>query len=199
MKGAPGHCSDEQRSEPDGLGLGAGFGDMWDPMHSPARDREAAQVLDSLRRLVRELRVGSHSVERELGIGGAQLFVLREIAAEPRCSIGRLAERTLTDQSSVSVVAARLVERGFVARERDARDARRSALTLTPLGDRLLARAGVPFQVRLVRALRTLPHARLSRLGNDLSFVVEAVGADTGEAPMFFDDEPKKRRPRRGR
>lgn len=168
-------------------------------MHSRARDREAAQVLDSLRRLVRELRVGSHSVERTLGIGGAQLFVLRELAAEPGCSVGRLAERTLTDQSSVSVVVARLVERGLVARGRDVFDARKRALTLTPQGERLLAGAGEPFQVRLVRALRTLPHGRLSRLGKDLSFVVEAVGADTGGAPMFFDDEPKKRRPRRGR
>lgn len=168
-------------------------------MHSRARDREAALVLDSLRRLVRELRLGSHSVERTLDIGGAQLFVLREIAAEPGCSIGRLAERTLTDQSSVSVVAGRLVERGFVSRGRDALDARKTVLTLTHKGERLLARAGEPFQVRLVRALRALPHARLTRLGSDLSFVVAAVGADSGGAPMFFDDEPKKRRPHRGR
>lgn len=168
-------------------------------MHSASRDRAAADVLDSLRRLVRELRVGSHSVERALGIGGAQLFVLREIAAEPGCSIRRLAERTLTDQSSVSVVASRLVEKGLVLRERDAHDARKSALTLTAQGERLLARAGVPFQVRLVRTLRTLPLGRLNRLGTDLSFVVEAVGADTGGAPMFFDDELQKRRPRRGR
>jgi DNA-binding MarR family transcriptional regulator len=168
-------------------------------MHSTARDRDAAKVLDSLRRLVRELRLGSHSVERELGIGGAQLFVLREIAAEPGCSLRRLSERTLTDQSSVSVVTARLVTRGFVARKQDAADARKSALTLTPRGERLLSHAGEPFQVRLVRALRALPPARLRRLGADLSFVVEGVGAAAGAAPMFFDDEPKKRRPQRGR
>src|SRR5689334_21636085 len=118
-------------------------------MHSTGPDREAARVLDSLRRLVRELRVTSHSVERELGISGAQLFVLRELAREPGCSIRALAGRTLTDPSSVSVVVARLVDRGLVSRSRDPNDARRSELSLTAGGERLLGRAGEPFQVRL--------------------------------------------------
>src|SRR5262245_16678972 len=95
----------------------------WDPIHLDEGD-DAAHVLDSLRHIVRALRTSSHEVKRELGITGAQLFVLRELAAEPGISIRRLSERTLTDPSSVSVVAARLVERRFVARRRDRADAR---------------------------------------------------------------------------
>ncbi|HLV66587.1 MAG TPA: MarR family winged helix-turn-helix transcriptional regulator [Polyangiaceae bacterium] len=163
-----------------------------------AQDDAAASVLDSLRWLVRALRVTSHSVERDLGITGAQLFVLREIAAEPGCSIRRLSERTLTDPSSVSVVVSRLVERGLIVRRQDAADARRTELSLTARGERLLSRASEPFQVRLVRALRTLPPANLNRLARDLATVVHTVGAGDGAPPMFFDDEPK-RRTRRGR
>ena len=157
------------------------------------QDDGAAQVLDSLRRIVRALRIASHSVERELGITGAQLFVLRELAAEPRCSIRRLSTLTLTDPSSVSVVVSRLVKRGLIARRRDSTDARRTALSLTARGERLLSRASEPFQVHLVRALRTLPRARLRRLATDLTTVVREVGADEGAAPMFFDDEPRRR------
>src|SRR5690606_4246262 len=149
-----------------------------------AQDDAAASVLDSLRWLVRALRVTSHSVERDLGITGAQLFVLREIAAEPGCSIRRLSERTLTDPSSVSVVVSRLVERGLIVRRQDAADARRTELSLTARGERLLSRASEPFQVRLVRALRTLPPANLNRLARDLATVVHTVGAGDGAPPM---------------
>ncbi len=159
---------------------------------------EAAKVLDSLRRIVRGLRATAHSVQRELGISGAQLFVLRELAAEPGISIRRLSQRTLTDPSSVSVVVTKLVRRGLVSRRRDPADGRRSALSLTARGQGLLGRAHEPFQARLARALRSLPRARLRRLSVDLAAVVREAGANAGGAPMFFDDPPA-RKSRRGR
>jgi DNA-binding MarR family transcriptional regulator len=167
-------------------------------MDLPEGHGDAARVLDSLRRIVRGLRATAHAVERTHKISGAQLFVLRELSAEPGISIRRLSERTLTDPSSVSVVAARLVERGFVSRRRDPADARRSVLSLTARGEQTLARASEPFQARLSRALKSLPPARLRRLGDDLAMVVETVGAGGGTAPMFFDDEPRRGRNRRG-
>ena len=156
-------------------------------------DDEAAKVLDSLRRIVRALRMTAHSLERELGISGAQLFVLQSLAAEPGCSIRRLSEHTLTDPSSVSVVVARLVARNLVARRPAKADARASELMLTPAGRRLLGRGPEPFQARLVRELRSLPRARLRRLSADLSAVVQRVGVHGGKAPMFFDDGPKRK------
>src|SRR5438270_873252 len=69
-----------------------------------------------------------------LGISGAQLFVLHEVGKTPALSLSDLAERTRTDQSSVSVVVSRLVEGGYITRERDRRDARRLVLTLTKNG-----------------------------------------------------------------
>lgn len=156
------------------------------------------QVLNSLRRLVRALRVGSHGLERELGVSGAQLFVLRELAQEPRISLKRLSERTLTDPSSVSVVVARLEERGLVERERNPADLRQSVLSLSPAGTRLLAKAGEPLQARLARAIQALPASSLRRLSADLDFLVREVGADSHHAEMFFDDEPSaKEEPRR--
>jgi DNA-binding MarR family transcriptional regulator len=158
-------------------------------MHSD----EAALILDGFRRIVQALRATAHSVERKLGISGAQLFVLRELALEPGISLRRLSERTLTDPSSVSVVAARLVERGLVARRSDPADARRSLLSLTARGEKLLERAPEPFQARLVRELRALPRAQLHRLNADLAVVVRAAGLAGGAAPMFFDEPPGKK------
>ncbi len=165
-------------------------------MHS---DAAAGRALDNLRRLVRALRVSSHAIERRASISGAQLFVLRELAAEPDVSIRRLAARTLTDPSSVSVVVARLVERGLVARRSDPDDRRRVLLSLTRRGRTLLARSPEPVQVRLVAALRALPPARLRPFDQVLAGLVRAIDAGGGAPPMFFDDEPRARRRRDGR
>lgn len=165
-------------------------------MHSAAA---AARALDNLRRLVRALRVSSHAIERKAAVTGAQLFVLRELAAGPEVSIRRLAARTLTDPSSVSVVVARLVERGLVARRRDPADGRRVVLSLTRRGRALLARAPEPVQVRLVAAIRALPASRLRPFDQVLAQLVSAVDAGGGAPPMFFDDEPRRRGARGGR
>lgn len=157
---------------------------------------DASLVVDALRRIVHELRVTTHRAEDEVGLSGAQLFVLRELAAEPGVSIRRLSQRTLTDPSSVSVVVARLVERGLVTRKSDPVDARRSVLAVSAKGRTLLTRAPEPFQARLFSALQTLPAARLRELRLGLAHVIEHTAAvSDGSAPLFFEEtRPKKRR-----
>src|SRR5690348_13047106 len=93
---------------------------------------EIRDVLDSFRRIVRLLRLSSREAEREVGLSGAQLFVLQKLSEAKMLSVNDLAERTHTHQSSVSVVAQTLVDKGLVARARAADDARRLELTLTP-------------------------------------------------------------------
>jgi DNA-binding MarR family transcriptional regulator len=89
---------------------------------------DSQRILDSIRRLVRLLRVSERQAQAELGISGAQLFVLTELGKTPALSLNALAERTRTDQSSVSVVVSRLVDAGLVTRDRDTHDARRLVL-----------------------------------------------------------------------
>ncbi len=164
-------------------------------------DDEAALVVDSLRRIVQGLRSSAHVAERELGLSGAQLFVLRELASEPGISIRRLSDRTLTDPSSVSVVVARLVERGLVIRRTDPLDARRSVLSVSKKGSALLSRSREPFQARLIAALRDMPRSRVRELGLTLSEIVGALDLAPGAAPLFFEEGPssKKRSPRSAR
>src|SRR4051812_42336870 len=81
------------------------------PMAEPSA--EVTRVLDDLRRIVRTLRTASRAAEVELGVSGAQLFVLKTLAVSPGIALN---ERTRTHQSTVSVVVKRLVAAGFVAR-----------------------------------------------------------------------------------
>lgn len=168
-------------------------------MQSKSDPNDASAVVDALRRIVHELRVTTHRAEDEVGLSGAQLFVLRELAAEPGISIRRLSQRTLTDPSSVSVVVARLVERELITRKTDPEDARRSVLAVSVKGKTLLARSPEPYQARLFAALGALPPARLRELRLGLSFVIEQTTGSAGAAPLFFEDgATTKQRRRRG-
>src|SRR4051812_46537197 len=83
---------------------------------------ETRSILNSMRRIVQILRVASRAAEKDVGLSGAQLWVLHKLAEGPVISLNELAERTCTHQSSVSVVVYGLVERGLVARTRSSSD-----------------------------------------------------------------------------
>jgi DNA-binding MarR family transcriptional regulator len=149
---------------------------------------QVTEVLDAIRRIFRDLRQSSRSSERRFGVGSAQLFVLQRLADGPARSINELAERTYTHQSSVSVVVRRLVEQGLVVRRPAADDRRRRELRLTPAGRRVVARAPLAAQVRLIDALLQLPPPQLGSLERLLQRVVKMMGA-AGEVPeMLFGD-----------
>lgn len=163
------------------------------------RDPATRAVLDSIRRIVRALRESSRKTERSMGLGAAQLFVLQRLAGAPPLSINELADRTLTHQSSVSVVVSRLVRSGLVARTRAAADGRRVEITLTPAGRALLERAPALAQDRLIGALGLLGVAARKDLASHLGRLVEAMALPPHHPPMFFERAPRAQKRTRKR
>jgi DNA-binding MarR family transcriptional regulator len=160
--------------------------------HVSAGPRSAAgpaAVMDSLRTLVRALRVSTRAVEREIGISGAQLFVLQQLADAPARSVNELAERTRTHQSSVSTVVSRLVGRGLAERAPAAGDARRMEIAITEAGRGLLRDAPRSAQARMVDALEKMPPARVRALAEGLAALVREAGMRDLPASFFFEDE----------
>jgi DNA-binding MarR family transcriptional regulator len=155
---------------------------------------DSQRILDSIRRLVRMLRVSDRQAQAELGVSGAQLFVLTELGKTPAMSLNDLAARTLTDQSSVSVVVTRLVEAGLVSRDRDDRDARRLVLHLTRAGRALLLNAPPVAQERLLAVFDGLPDDERKRFADTFQEIVDSVAGDDGAAPMLFEDDADGRR-----
>lgn len=159
------------------------------------------EVMDALRRIVRDLRLSARDAERRAGVSGAQLFVLQTLSEANASSLNDLAERTSTDQSSVSVVVRRLCERKLVARKASEDDGRRVELSLTASGRKLLARCPEPTQVRLVGGLRRMRAAELASLTVGLRGLVQQMGIEDAATRMLFDEEaptkPKRRAPSR--
>ena len=155
---------------------------------------DSQRILDSVRRLVRMLRVSDRQAQAELGVSGAQLFVLRELGKTPSLSLNDLASRTLTDQSSVSVVVTRLVDAGLVTRDRDTRDARRLVLNLTRSGRALLQKAPPVAQERLLAIFDRLPNEERKRFADTFEAIIDNVGGEEGPAPMLFEEDSSARR-----
>jgi DNA-binding MarR family transcriptional regulator len=154
---------------------------------APALDSRA--ILDSLRRLVRGLRIYARRCELHLGLSAAQLFALRKIHEAGALSMKALAQATLTDVSSVSVVAERLRAKGLLVRQRSTEDGRRVDLTLSKSGLALLKRSPDPLQTRLVRSLQSLPRRRRRALRQDLAKLVEDAGLDSLAVELFFEEK----------
>lgn len=154
---------------------------------------DTQRILDSIRRLVRLLRLTDRAAQSELGLSGAQLFVLHELDKTPSLSLSELAERTRTDQSSVSVVVTRLVEAGYVARDRDKQDARRLVLNLTKSGRALAEKSPPAAQEQILDALERIPPADRRRFAETFARLIDELGESRGTPPMIFEDETGRR------
>lgn len=157
-------------------------------MPASPRSRDTTVVLDHLRRIVRTLRESSRAAEAELGVTGAQLFVLRALAGPEPLSLNDVAARTHTHQSTVSVVVTRLVARRLVRRGTSERDARRVDLSLTERGRHVLARAPLAAQDRLIAGLEALAPNERRRLAAGLGRLTECMGLAAASPAMFFEE-----------
>jgi DNA-binding MarR family transcriptional regulator len=157
---------------------------------------DGERAMNALRRLVRALRTSNAAVQRTSGVSGAQLFVLRAIVARPGRSIADLVATTLTNQSTVSEVVARLVERGLVRRRAAPEDRRRAILTPTPAAEQLVRSAPATVQGDLIAALGRLPAGTRHALADGLDQWIAAAGLDDVTPTMFFEPKRKARRAR---
>lgn len=122
------------------------------------------QAFVAWRHLAHTVRLRERLAERESGLSGAQLFALRQLDREADLSLGELAARTATHASSISVVVARLIEKGLVERHQDPEDKRRAVLRPTEAGRRRLSRAPESADVLLLEAIRRLGDRDRGRL-----------------------------------
>jgi len=146
-------------------------------------------AMDGLRRIVRALRQADAKSLATGGIPSAQLFVLRQLRHKPASSIGELRQATLTSQSSVSEVVARLEGAGLVRRARASDDARRAELSLTQAGRKVLDESPEPFQEKLVSALHRMSQDDQDALATGMTAWLGEAAIGDAPATMFFEPD----------
>lgn len=155
---------------------------------APARGHEAAatHVLRQFRQVFNAVKTHFQQVERNTGLGGAQMWALSVVQARPHLSVTDLAEELDIHQSTASNLVKGLVERGLVVSEREGADRRVTRLRLLAPGTRVLKNARGPFAGVLPGALRQLDPATLKRLQQDLTKLINVLGVSkrAGRIPL---------------
>ncbi|MDH4050247.1 MAG: MarR family winged helix-turn-helix transcriptional regulator [Rubrivivax sp.] len=156
-----------------------------DPKTPSSSSSDAAgRVLRRFRQVYTAARNHFNEVEKVVGIGGAHLWALGAIGANPGLGMNALAREMQVHQSTASNLVRALIERGLVRTERDETDRRAVRLSLLPAGTDLLARAPGPVSGLLTQALGTLDARTLSRLESDLERLSRQMGiAEDAPAP----------------
>lgn len=157
---------------------------------SAPSSRAAATVsaVNSVRRIVRGLRLAEQQTRVEAGLSAAQLFVLGQLAESSAASLSELAERTLTDRTSAAAVVERLEAAGLVATERSTEDRRRVLVQITTAGRRRVRAAPEAPTTRLLAGLERLTSGELAMLARLLERLVETMGLADEPATMLFEE-----------
>ncbi|TFW32138.1 MarR family winged helix-turn-helix transcriptional regulator [Massilia horti] len=144
----------------------------------------ATRVLRQFRVVFNAVKSHFRQVERDAGLGGAQLWALSVIEAAPGIGVTELARALDIHQSTASNLIKALSERGLIAATREGLDRRGVALRALPEGQQVLQRAPGPFAGVLPDALASLDKATLERLEHDLARLIEVLAADEAAAKV---------------
>ena len=141
---------------------------------------DAARVLRRFRQVFNAVKSHFQQVEKQSGIGGAQLWALSVVSAQPGIGVGGLAAAMDVHQTTASNLVKSLVTQQLLVAQRDGRDRRAVRLRITNQGDTVLRRAPGPFAGVLPDALAALDLQTLQRLDHDLGLLLARLHADEG-------------------
>ncbi len=142
----------------------------------------AGRVLRQFRLIFNAVKTHFQQVEKKTGVGGAQLWAMSIVEAQPGIGMNGLALCMDVHQSTASNLVKTLVERGLVATVREGVDRRKVQLKVLPAGRRLLKRAPVPFTGVLPQALASLDARTLTRLEGDLARLIPQLKTKARDA-----------------
>lgn len=139
---------------------------------------ETARVLRRFRVVFNAVRRHFQQVERQAGLGGAQVWALSVVDGRPGLGIGEMAQAMDIHPSTASNLVKALLQRGLIRMDRLPQDRRSAQLFIQPAGREILARAPGPFEGVLPLALGRLPADTLARLDADLEELIVLLQAD---------------------
>lgn len=149
-----------------------------DVVVDPAHGEAAKRVLRRFRTVFNAVKTHFQQVEKQAGIGGAQLWALSIIESRSDIGVGALAEAMDVHQTTASNLVKSLGSAGLVSAHRDGPDRRVVQLRITPAGEAVLQKAPGPFSGVLPEALASLDVATLAQLDHGMGILIDKLRAD---------------------
>lgn len=138
----------------------------------------AAQVLRRFRVVFNAVRSHFQQVEKQVGLGGAQVWALSLVRDHPGIGMGGVARCMDIHQSTASNLVKTLVRKELIVQCRSSGDRRNVHLNILPAGMTVLEQVSGPFEGVLPLALGKLPQRTLQRLDQDLGQLIGLLKAD---------------------
>lgn len=136
------------------------------------------QVLRRFRVVFNAVRSHFQQVEKQVGLGGAQVWALSVIRDHPGIGMGGIAHAMDIHQSTASNLIKALLRREMISVTKASEDRRNVQLHVLPSGLAVLSQVAGPFEGVLPLALDQLPQETLRRLDQDLGALIQLLKAD---------------------
>lgn len=149
-----------------------------DKRSNPMNGIDMPLHLDTLKKLRVVIQAGQRRsawIEKQCGVTGAQLWILRELQETPGLRVGEIAEKLAIHQTTASNLVDCLGKRGYLTKTRDSADQRVVKLALSEQATALLKRAPKPARGLMPEALSKLDPDGLSRLNAGLQALLDAI------------------------
>lgn len=137
-----------------------------------------AQVLRRFRVVFNTVRGHFQQVEKQAGVGGAQVWALSVIRDQPGIGMGGLAKSMDIHQSTASNLVKALQKKDMLSMTKAVVDRRNVEMNILPAGLAVLAKVTGPFEGVLPEALGQLPPETLARMDGDLRELIRLLKAD---------------------
>lgn len=161
------------------------------------------RILQSIRRIIRAVEIGSQQLQQNHHVTGPQLGCLLALRESGPLTATHLAATVFLSPSTVVGIVDRLEEKGLVTRVRSTLDRRQVQIELTETGRQLLAATPPALQENLAAALKRLPEQEQVSITVALERVVDLMEArqidaapvlETGALSLFPHKRPRKPR-----
>lgn len=146
----------------------------------PMDDQPASnvRVLRRFRVVFNAVRSHFQQVEKQVNLGGAQVWALSVVRDHPGIGMGMLAKHMDVHQSTASNLVKTLQRKELISMNKAPEDRRNVQLHVLPAGLTVLAQVPGPFEGVLPVALDRLPAETLLRLDQDLGELIALLKAD---------------------
>lgn len=161
---------------------------VWQSSGMQVRPDPTAEVLRSIRRIVRAITLRSKALSRATGLTVPQLLCLRVVAAreEQPPTLADLAREVELSPATITGIVDRLQRAGLVERLRSQADRRKIRVVLTAAGRERCQTLPYVLHERVVARLSALPRPERDRLEQALREVVELLeAAELDAAPVL--------------
>ena len=137
-----------------------------------------AKVLRRFRVVFNAIRTHFRQIEKQVGLGGAQVWALSIIKNNPGIGMGGIATNMDIHQSTASNLIKALLRKELITMAKAPEDRRNVRLKILPAGRRLLTKVSGPFEGVLPIALGNLSAETLIRLDQDLGQLIALLKVD---------------------